>query len=67
MELDSVDEAILGVINRKKVTNLEQFTADDLFYLSVSRNAQNLSSQSKLRLQQQVLAALSNEMNNNSD
>ena len=46
---------------------MTDFTADDLFYLSISRNAQQLNALSKVRLQQKVLNALVEVMTEQSD
>ena len=58
---------ILDLVGKKTNTNMADFTADDLFYLSISRNAQQLNTLSKVRLQQKVLNALVEEMTEQSD
>lgn len=65
--LDPVDEAILNLTSEKtKRDSLSNFTSDDLFYLSISRDTQQLNIRDKMRLKQTVLNTLSEILNNNS-
>ncbi|XP_012521460.2 uncharacterized protein LOC105827827 isoform X1 [Monomorium pharaonis] len=65
--LDPVDEAILNITSEKtKRDSLSNFTSDDLFYLSISRDTQQLNIRDKMRLKQTVLNTLSEILSNNS-
>lgn len=54
---DAIDEAILKVLEKQTSTDI--MNSDDLFYLSISRESQNLNVNAKLRLKTLVLQALS--------
>jgi len=52
-----VDEAILNLAQETK-KNISDFSSDDLFYLSISRDSQQLNIKDKMRLKQTVLNTL---------
>jgi len=57
---DAVDEAILKLVENR--TSANTMNSDDLFYLSISRDSQNLNANAKLRLKTLVLQMLSQVM-----
>lgn len=64
--LDPVNEAILSLTKEKtKRDNLSDFTSDDLFFLSVSRDCQQLNIMDKMRLKQTVLNTMMQMLSNN--
>ncbi|XP_039302965.1 putative protein TPRXL isoform X2 [Solenopsis invicta] len=54
---DAVDQAILNLVEKRNST--DTMNSDDLFYLSISRDSQQLNVNAKLRLKALVLQALS--------
>lgn len=52
-DLDAVDKAIVEIA--KKKSDLSEFTSDDLFFLSISRDARQLSIGAKMPLRELIL------------
>ncbi|XP_025163181.1 uncharacterized protein LOC105184943 isoform X2 [Harpegnathos saltator] len=55
--IDAVDEAILNLVGKQN--SADTMNSDDLFYLSISRDSQQLNVNAKLRLKTLVLQVLS--------
>lgn len=53
--MDPVDEAILQIAKQQPKITLSQLTSDELFFLSIARDAAKLSEISKVNLRRNVL------------
>lgn len=55
---DQVDDAIINLVGQKSTPSLHDFSPDDLFFLSISRQSQKLSHAAKINLQSITFNAL---------